>query len=82
MALFFAKALFLLMRGQLRERGPLRAVGQEIGGIEPALEDRFASRPLAVEDGEPGSVAISALHDHVLPEDAFELKAVAKGGSS
>src|ERR1700761_1678929 len=70
------------MRSQLREGGSLRAVGEEVGGIEPAVEDCFADGPFAVEDGEPGCVAISTLHDHVLPEDAFELEAVAEGGSS
>ena len=60
----------------------MRAVGEEVVGIEPVFEDCSSGGPLAVEEGEPGCVAVPAFHDHVLAEDSFELEAVAEGGSS
>jgi hypothetical protein len=80
--IFLLNALFLLMLSHCGEGAALCAVGQEVGRVEPAFEDCFAGGPLAVEDGEPCCVAVSALHDHVLAEDAFKLEAVAEGGSS
>ena len=64
------------------ERLPLRAVGIEVGWIEPGFESGFARGPLAVEHGEPGGVAVAALDHHVLPEDALVGEAEAFGGAA
>src|SRR5690242_3961588 len=47
--------------------------------IEPGVESRFDGGPVAVDHGKPGRVAVAALDDHVLAEDAFEGEAEAPG---
>src|SRR6185312_6409248 len=63
------------------ERGKaldLLAVRGEIPGRQPALECRLARRPFAIDDREPGGVAVPAVADHVLAEDALEHEAAAQ----
>src|SRR6187431_3432204 len=50
----------------------------EVFRREPALERGLARRPLVVEHRKIGGVAGAALDDHVLAQDALELKAVAE----
>src|SRR5262245_41115493 len=57
---------------QCREAQLLPAVSVKIVRREPGLEGALARGPLAVEHGEPGGVAASALDDHMLAEDALE----------
>src|SRR6185437_1867159 len=61
---------------QGREAEFLPAVAVEIVRRQPALEVRLAYRPLAVEHGEPGVVAVAALGDDVLAERALVDEAV------
>src|ERR1700726_4222567 len=70
-----------LLAVQRRETDFLPAFVVEILRRKPALEVELAHRPLAVEHGEPGVVAVAALGDHVLAERAFVDKAVAQRGA-
>src|SRR6266550_1558077 len=54
-----------------RQTGLLPPVFIEVRRIKPALERSLAGGPLAVEDREPGGVAVLSLHDLVLAEQAF-----------
>jgi len=58
----------------------LPALGVEVFGGEPGLEGLFSCGPFGVEHAEPGGVAVAALDDHVLAEDAFKCEAEAQGG--
>ena len=64
-----------------RETLHLPAVFIEIVRRKPALERGLARRPFAVEDRVPGGVAVAALHDLMLAEQALVLEAVAHGGA-
>src|SRR5580700_10584261 len=55
-----------------REAHLLLPVRVEIIAREEALEGLFARRPLAVDDREPGRVAIAALDDEMLAEEPLE----------
>ncbi len=46
----------------------------EILGRQPGQISRLQTRPIAIDDGEPGRVPVLALHDHMLPEESFELE--------
>ena len=63
------------IRAELRLLPPIPI---EILRREPALERGLARRPFAVEHGEIGGVAVAALGDHVLAQDAFEREAEAQ----
>src|SRR5215472_18714655 len=63
---------------RLRQALALAACGVEIAGIEPALEGLFERRPFAVEDREPAGVAVAALVDSGLAEEALVAKAEAQ----
>ena len=68
-----------VLRHEIGKTDFLAPGGVEIVGREPALVSGLARRPLAVEHGEPGGVAVAALDDHVLAEDALEREAEALG---
>ena len=70
-----ARSLCARIRAELRLLPPIPI---EILRREPALERGLARGPLAVEHGEIGGVAVAALGDHVLAQDAFEHEAVAQ----
>src|SRR5580692_3698799 len=74
----FSPAPFFIQR---RETNCLQAFVVEILRREPALEVALAHRPLAVEHGEPGVIAVAALGNHVLAERAFVDKAVTQRGT-
>src|SRR3954463_11923868 len=57
--------------GERGKRRPLPAVVVEVRRIEPALKGRVDGRPLAVDHRVPRSVAVPALVDPRLPEDAL-----------
>ena len=63
------------LRPKLLQPLLLSAVSGEIGGIEPGFVSLAQGGPFLVEDRIPGGVAVLALDDHVLAENAFELKA-------
>src|SRR5215472_19100175 len=65
-------------RVEARQALVLAACGVEIAGIEPALEGLFERRPFAVEDREPAGVAVAALVDSGLAEEALVAKAEAQ----
>ena len=52
-----------------------RPSASKLSGAEPAFVSRLARRPFAVEHRKPGGVAIAALDDHVLAENALEREA-------
>src|SRR5580692_6351748 len=70
-----------LLAVQCRETEFLPAFAVEILRRKPALKVQLARRPLAVEHGEPGVIAVAALGNHVLAERAFVDKAVAQRGA-
>src|SRR4029079_8537942 len=53
------------------EPGLLPARGIEVGRVQPALECGADRRPFAIDDREPGGIAVFALHDHVLAKETF-----------
>src|SRR5436853_7893914 len=59
-------------RVQPRQAYPLPACRVEIFRHKPALEGRLARRPFGIEHRVPGRVAVAALDDHVLAEEALE----------
>ena len=65
----------------LSEPPLLLPVGVEILGSEPALHARPDARPVLVGHGEPGRVAVLALHHHVLAKNALEAEAEAERGA-
>src|SRR5580693_9286119 len=67
-----------LLAVQRRETEFLPAFAIEILRRKPTLEIALACRPLAVEHGEPGIIAVAALGDDVLAERTFIDKAVAQ----
>src|SRR3546814_5661556 len=60
---------------QVRQAALLPALRVEVLRIEPGLEGGLGLGPLAVEDREPRSVAVAALGDGGLAEDALEAEA-------
>src|SRR3546814_2588265 len=56
---------------QVRQAALLPALRVEVLRIEPGLEGGLGLGPLAVEDREPRSVAVAALGDGGLAEDAL-----------
>src|SRR5580700_2930766 len=70
-----------LLAVQRRETEFLSAFAVEILRRKPALEVELARRPLAVEHGKPGVIAVAAFGDHVLAERTFVDKAVAQRGA-
>src|SRR5579864_2371148 len=71
-----------LILSEAREAAALRPVGSEIGRIEPALEGGPQRRPLAVDDREPGGVAVVPFDHLSLAEEALVAEAVALGGGA
>src|SRR5579862_2057185 len=67
-----------LLAVQRRETEFLPAFAVEILRRKPALEVALARRPLAVEHGEPGIIAVAAFGNHVLAERAFIDEAIAQ----
>src|SRR5205823_2107473 len=65
---------------ELRERLALASFAVEISRREPALERLLERRPFAIEDRVPGGIAVAALVDDRLAENAFEAEAEAVGG--
>src|SRR5690606_5252416 len=57
----------------------LASPGIEVTGFQPLFQRLAGHRPVAVEHGIPRRVAIFALDDHVLAEDALETEAEALG---
>src|SRR3954467_9877540 len=53
---------------EIRQAPALAAVGRKITRVEPALEGGAQSRPVAVDDREPGGVAVAPAGDHRLAE--------------
>src|ERR1051326_2657151 len=58
-------------RGERRERRPLPSLAVEIRRIEPLLERALERRPLAVDRRVPCGVAVAALVDARLAEEAL-----------
>src|SRR5690606_32046383 len=57
---------------ELLQRFFLPALRVEIFGRKPRLESTFPHRPFGIHHREPRGVAIPALDDHVLAENALE----------
>src|SRR5580692_9742728 len=70
-----------LLAVQRRETEFLPAFAVEIFRRKPTLKIALARRPLAVEHGEPGIIAVAALSDDVLAERSFVAEAVAQRGA-
>ena len=58
-------------RRQLAQPRPLASLRVEVLRCEPALVRRLQGRPLLVDDGKPGGVAIAASDDHRTAKMAF-----------
>src|SRR5579862_807864 len=58
----------------------LAAPDIEVVRGKPLLEAGLSRRPFRIEHGEPRGIAISALDDHVLAENALEGKAESQSG--
>src|SRR3954447_12011729 len=67
---------------QARQAVPLLPVGVEIRRVEPALECRALRRPFAVDDREPGGVAVAAAGHRRLPEQSLIPEAETQGGGA
>src|SRR5690606_18659300 len=65
---------------QVAQPPPLPPLGIEIIGRQPLLHAAAHGRPFAVDDREPGGVAVAALVDDSLAENAFELEAEPRRG--
>src|SRR5688500_10335712 len=57
---------------EIAERGPLPPRLVKILRGQPGVVVGAEARPFAVEDREPGGVAVASLADHVLVEDTLE----------
>ena len=66
-------AVLPVMRASGAPLACLRRV--EVGRVEPGLERAFRCRPFPVDDRVPGRVAVAALVDGGLAEDALEAEA-------
>src|SRR5438067_700885 len=57
------------------QSGALPALPVEVARLEPGEERLAQGRPLGVDRGVPGRVAVAALVDRRLPEDSLERQA-------
>src|SRR5690349_24383997 len=73
-------SLHTLRSGSCAQRRPLAAVVVEVLGRQPGLVGQADRGPFAIEDREPRGLAVAALDDHVLAEDALVGEAEALGG--
>src|SRR5262245_31060376 len=64
---------------EIRKRLPLPAVPIEVCRRQPLLVGALQGRPFAVDDREPGGVAIAVLINHGLAKQALVLKTQAQG---
>ncbi len=64
------------------ERDALTMVGTEVRGFEPGLQGGADARPVAIDDGVPGGVAIAAFDDDRLPKRALIGETEAFGGAA
>lgn len=60
----------------------LRTIGIEVGRREPGIEGGAHRGPVVVGDRKPRRVAVSAIDDLMVAEDALEAKAKAFGGAT
>ena len=66
---------------QARQRVALAPLLVEVAWLEPLLVRAAQGRPFAIQDREPRGVAVAALVDDGLAEDALELEPQPRGGT-